>query len=93
MSYTSRQLVLAALAANALRPLRHPRLGVPTFFAGWLTDELAPHLIGLGALDTLVAEGAIRNYGVSVERTDEALEAIRRPGTASASLTPSSASS
>lgn len=38
------------------------------------------------ALDTLVAEGAIRNYGVSVERTDEALEAIRRPGTASVQI-------
>ena len=32
------------------------------------------------ALDTLVSEGAIRNYGVSVERTDEALEAIRHAG-------------
>ena len=34
------------------------------------------------ALDTLVSEGAIRNYGVSVERTDEALEAIKRGNTA-----------
>ena len=33
------------------------------------------------ALDTLVADGAIRNYGVSVERTDEALEAMRHEGT------------
>ena len=38
------------------------------------------------ALDTLVAEGAIRNYGVSVERTDEALEAIRHAGTASVQI-------
>ena len=38
------------------------------------------------ALDTLVSEGAIRNYGVSVERTDEALEAIRREGTASVQI-------
>lgn len=38
------------------------------------------------ALDTLVAEGAIRNYGVSVERTDEALEAISHPGTASVQI-------
>ncbi|MFC7849550.1 aldo/keto reductase [Arthrobacter sp. NPDC057388] len=35
------------------------------------------------ALDTLVAEGAIQNYGVSVERTDEALEALLHGGTAS----------
>jgi len=38
------------------------------------------------ALDTLVAEVAIRNYGVSVERSDEALEAIRHEGTASVQI-------
>lgn len=38
------------------------------------------------ALDTLVAEDAIGNYGVSVERADEALEAIRHPGTATVQL-------
>ena len=32
------------------------------------------------ALDTLVAEGAIAHYGVSVETCDEALTAISRPG-------------
>ena len=38
------------------------------------------------ALDTLVAEEAIANYGVSVERTDEALEAIRRGNTATVQI-------
>ncbi|MDQ0677058.1 aryl-alcohol dehydrogenase-like predicted oxidoreductase [Arthrobacter pascens] len=38
------------------------------------------------ALDTLVSEGAIRSYGVSVERTDEALEAISHDGTASVQI-------
>jgi aryl-alcohol dehydrogenase-like predicted oxidoreductase len=38
------------------------------------------------ALDTLASEGAIRNYGVSVERTDEALEAIRHQGTSSVQI-------
>jgi aryl-alcohol dehydrogenase-like predicted oxidoreductase len=38
------------------------------------------------ALDTLVADGAIRNYGVSVERTDEALEALRHGGTATVQI-------
>ena len=33
-----------------------------------------------GVLDDLVAAGKIRHYGVSVERIDEALEAIRHPG-------------
>jgi aryl-alcohol dehydrogenase-like predicted oxidoreductase len=38
------------------------------------------------ALDTLVSEGSIRSYGVSVERTDEALEAIRHQGTSSVQI-------
>jgi aryl-alcohol dehydrogenase-like predicted oxidoreductase len=33
-----------------------------------------------GILDDLVAAGKIRHYGVSVERVDEALTAIRHPG-------------
>ncbi len=38
------------------------------------------------ALDTLVADGAIANYGVSVERREEALAAIARPGTATVQI-------
>ncbi|MBF4461536.1 MULTISPECIES: aldo/keto reductase [unclassified Rathayibacter] len=38
------------------------------------------------ALDTLVAEGAIAHYGVSVERTEEALAAIARPNVASVQI-------
>ncbi|WP_308465715.1 aldo/keto reductase [Rathayibacter soli] len=38
------------------------------------------------ALDTLVADGAIANYGVSVETCDEALTAIARPGVASVQI-------
>ncbi len=38
------------------------------------------------ALDTLVAEDRIANYGVSVETCDEALAAIARPGTASVQI-------
>ena len=37
-------------------------------------------------LDTLVAEGAIANYGVSVETVDQALTAIARPGVATVQL-------
>ena len=33
-----------------------------------------------GILDDLVADGKIRHYGVSVERVDEALDAVRHPG-------------
>jgi aryl-alcohol dehydrogenase-like predicted oxidoreductase len=38
------------------------------------------------ALDTLVEEKRINAYGVSVERVDEALAAIARPGTASVQI-------
>jgi aryl-alcohol dehydrogenase-like predicted oxidoreductase len=38
------------------------------------------------ALDTLVAEGVIANYGVSVEKVEEALEAIKHPGVASVQI-------
>jgi aryl-alcohol dehydrogenase-like predicted oxidoreductase len=38
------------------------------------------------ALDLLVEEGAIANYGVSVETCDEALAAISRPGVASVQI-------
>jgi len=38
------------------------------------------------ALDTLVEEGAIANYGVSVETVDEALAAIAHPGTATVQI-------
>jgi aryl-alcohol dehydrogenase-like predicted oxidoreductase len=38
------------------------------------------------ALDALVDDGAIANYGVSVERVDEALTAIARPGVATVQI-------
>lgn len=38
------------------------------------------------ALDTLVADGVIANYGVSVETCDEALAAIARPATATVQI-------
>ncbi|WP_067502864.1 aldo/keto reductase [Actinoplanes sp. TFC3] len=38
------------------------------------------------ALDTLIEEKRIAAYGVSVEKVDEALEAIARPGTASVQI-------
>ena len=38
------------------------------------------------ALDDLVAAGAIANYGVSVERVEEALKAIEYPGVASVQI-------
>ncbi|WP_110183331.1 alpha/beta hydrolase [Nocardioides solisilvae] len=51
MSFLRRQLVTAALTANALRPPRGFRRGVGAFPAGWLTGELAPHLLAWTVVD------------------------------------------
>lgn len=64
MGLLRRQLVLAALNANALRPARGLRSGVGAFAGGWLTTELAPHLAGLTAVDALAhVPGARRGHG------------------------------
>jgi acetyl esterase/lipase len=54
MGFVRRQAVTAALTANAIRPLPGFRAGVPAFFAGWVTGELAPHVLALTAADTAV---------------------------------------
>jgi acetyl esterase/lipase len=51
VSFLSRQSVIAALTANALRPPRGQRAGVPSFAAGWLFGETAPQMLALTALD------------------------------------------
>ncbi|MCW2795658.1 alpha/beta hydrolase [Nocardioides sp.] len=51
MSFLRRQVVTAALTANAIRPLPGFRVGIPAFFAGWITGELAPHLLAVTAAD------------------------------------------
>ena len=53
MSYRRRQAVIAALTANALRPVPGYYAGIPAMFGGWLTSELAPHVLALSAADTL----------------------------------------
>ncbi|MCR1781446.1 alpha/beta hydrolase [Nocardioides carbamazepini] len=63
MGFVGRQLVTAALTANAIRPLPGSRAGIPAFFAGWLTGELAPHLLGLTAADAAAhATGSRRDW-------------------------------
>ncbi len=51
MSFRRRSLVYAALTANAIRPLPGFRVGLPSFFAGWITGELAPHWLAVTAAD------------------------------------------
>lgn len=45
MAFLSRQLVVAALTANAIRPLGTRYGSMVSFFPGWLTSELAPQLL------------------------------------------------
>ncbi len=61
-------MITAALTANALRPARSVRAGIPSFAAGWLTSELAPHLLALTAADTAVhlARGRRSPLGVAL---------------------------
>ncbi|MGA8245775.1 MAG: alpha/beta hydrolase [Nocardioides sp.] len=61
MSYLRRQLVTAALTANALRPSSFTlRSGLVSFVLGWPTGELAPHLLALTAADTVTHLGPKR---------------------------------
>ena len=53
MGFRRRQVVAAALTANAIRPLPGYELGVPAFATGWLTSELAPHLLALTTADAV----------------------------------------
>jgi acetyl esterase/lipase len=50
-SFRTRALFYAALTANAIRPLPGFRAGVPSFFAGWITNELAPHWLAVTTAD------------------------------------------
>lgn len=57
MGFVRRQLLTTALTANAIRPLPGFRVGIPAFFAGWLTGELAPHLLGATLADVAAHSG------------------------------------
>ena len=51
-NFVTRRAIQLGLTANALRPFRSEHAAFPSFFAGWLTGELAPHLLALTAVDT-----------------------------------------
>jgi acetyl esterase/lipase len=64
VSFLSRQTVIAALTANALRPPRNQRAGVASFAAGWLFGETAPQMLALTALDAATHLTRDRRRGV-----------------------------
>ena len=51
MAFLRRQVVTAALTANAVRPLPGYRAGLATFFPSWLVGELAPHVLAVTVAD------------------------------------------
>ena len=63
--FLTRQLLQLGFAANALRPVPGAPASVPAFFSGWLTAELAPHLLGLTAVD---AAAHLARHGVRTRR-------------------------
>jgi len=82
MSYLGRQLVTAALTANAIKPLRGRYASIPAFAAGWLSSELAPHLLAASMLDT-AAELTVRRRRDSAGALEPL---VRRAGLAMAGL-------
>jgi acetyl esterase/lipase len=57
--FARRQLINAALALNAVKPLPGRWAGIPAFALGWPVSELAPQLLTLTTLDT-AAELTVR---------------------------------
>ncbi len=66
MSFRRRALVYAALTANAIRPLPGFRSGVPSFFAGWITGEMAPHWLAVTTADAAAHLSAKRRDPVAL---------------------------
>ena len=80
MPYRRRQLVAAALTANALRPLGGRFASVPAFFAGWLASELAPQLLAATLVDTAAELTVRRSRTGHPSREGLALAAITAGG-------------
>jgi acetyl esterase/lipase len=59
VSFLRRQGVIAALTANALRPLPG-RAGFLSFGAGWIVGELAPHVLAFTAADAALHVSPLR---------------------------------
>jgi acetyl esterase/lipase len=82
MPYRRRQLVAAALTANALRPLGGRYASIPAFFAGWLASELAPQLLAATLADTAGELTVRRSRNGQASRSGLALAAVTTGGLA-----------
>jgi len=70
--FLTRRLAQLALTANAVKPVPGGPASFPAFFAGWLTSELAPHLIALTAADTIAH---VARHGTSSRKDKVAVAA------------------
>jgi len=86
MSFRRRQLVAAALTANALRPLGGRYASIPAFFAGWLASELAPQLLAATLVDS-VAELTVRRGRTSSTSSTGRTSTPSRTGLALSAVT------
>lgn len=77
--FLTRRAAQLVLTANALRPLGGERTSIAAFFAGWLTGELAPHLLALTAADT-VAHWARHGMRERADRIGVGLAALSAAG-------------
>lgn len=80
MSYLRRQLMAAALTANAVRPLGGRYGSIPAFFAGWLASEMAPQLLAVSLADTAAELTVRRNRPGHPSRAGVALAAVTTGG-------------
>eukprot|EP01037_Dinobryon_pediforme_P025121 gene25121-27146_t len=80
----ARRLTLRMRAVSAIAATIGPRSFDTRLPLGLLPREAEPLAVATNAaLDRLVEAGKIRNYGVSVERVEEALKAMEYPGVVS----------
>ena len=75
--FAVRQAAGLGLTLNALRPMPGSWAGIPAFFAGWLTAELAPHLLAATALD---AAQHVARHGRRSDKAGLALAAASGAG-------------
>jgi hypothetical protein len=74
-----RRAAQLGLTANALRPARGQWASIPAFFSGWLTAELAPHLLLAQAAEA-ATQLARRQYSTRGDRVALAMSALSIAG-------------
>ncbi|HZJ05720.1 MAG TPA: alpha/beta hydrolase [Nocardioidaceae bacterium] len=73
-AFVRRQLLIAALTGNALRPVPGSWPSIPAMFAGWMAGELAPHLLAATATDAVseLARGRRSRPGLALAAASSA---------------------